>query len=108
MCDTSGMSILHIRTTFPAPSKVIMPEPLKELEDEESDLACIIWLCPGEFFVNAIISLKDNMTSTIQPRMLGKTTGIWTIDPCFVVAQAEQGVFHRRVIGPPDHPRGLK
>lgn len=59
MCDTSGMSILHIRTTFPAPSKVIMPEPLKELEDEESDLARIIWLCPGEFFVNAIISLKD-------------------------------------------------
>ena len=29
-CDTSGMSIPHIRVTFPAPAEVIMP--FKELE----------------------------------------------------------------------------
>ena len=43
-CDTLGMSIPHIRTTFSTPTKVIMPEPFKELEDEEPDLACIIQL----------------------------------------------------------------
>ena len=37
-----GMSIPHIRATFPAPTVVIMLEPFKEVDDEESDLACII------------------------------------------------------------------
>ena len=37
-----GMSIPHIRATFQAPTVVIMLEPFKEVDDEESDLACII------------------------------------------------------------------
>jgi len=45
-CDISGMSIPHIKTTFPALAEVIMPKPFKELEDEEPNLACIIWLYP--------------------------------------------------------------
>ena len=65
------MSILHIRTTFPTPVKVIMPEPYRELEDEEPDLACIIWLCPKEFSMNAIISPEDDLTYTIWPGMPG-------------------------------------
>ena len=59
------MSIPYIRTTFSDPVEVIMPQPFKELEDEESDLAYIIWLCPKEFFVNFIISPEDNLNSTI-------------------------------------------
>ena len=62
-CDTSRMSIPHIRTTFPAPTEVIMLEPFKELEDEEPDLAR-----PKEFSVNSTISLEDNLTSTIRLR----------------------------------------
>ena len=88
-CDTSGISISHIITTFSALAKVIMLEPFKELEDEEPDLACIIRLCPEEFSVNAIISPKDNLTFTIQPRMPSETASLWTIEPCFVVAPAE-------------------
>ena len=42
-----------------------MPKPFKGLEDEGPDLACIIRLYPGEFFVNHIISLEDNPTYTI-------------------------------------------
>ena len=42
-----------------------MPEPYRELEDEEPDLACIIWLCPKEFSMNAIISPEDDLTYTI-------------------------------------------
>ena len=64
-CDTLGMSIPHIRTTFLAPIEVIMPELFKHLEDEELDLACIIRLCPEEFSVNTIISPEDNLTSSI-------------------------------------------
>ena len=45
-CTTSRMSIPHIRTTFPAPAKVIIPKPFKELEDREPNPACIIRLCP--------------------------------------------------------------
>ena len=66
-----------------------MPKPFKELGDEELDLACIIWLCPEEFSLNAIISPKDNLTSTIRPGMPGMTASLWTIKPCFVVALAE-------------------
>ena len=49
------MFIPHIRITFLAPVKVIFPEPFKELEDEEPDLACIIQLFPEEFSINTII-----------------------------------------------------
>ena len=38
------MPIPHIKTTFLALAKVIMPEPFKELQDEELDLGCIIQL----------------------------------------------------------------
>ena len=87
--DTSGMSIPHIRITFPALAKVIMLEPFKELEDEELDLTCIIQLCPKEFSVNAIISVEDNLTSTIQVGMPSEAAGLWTIEPCFMIALAE-------------------
>ena len=66
-----------------------MLEPFKELEDEELDLTCIIQLYPKEFSVNAIISAEDNLTSTIQLGMPSKVLGLWTIEPCFVVALAE-------------------
>ena len=85
-CAISGMSIPHIRTTFLAPAKAIMPEPFKELEDEGPDLAFIIRLYPKELFMNATISLEDNPTSTIRLGMPGETTGLWTIKPSFVVA----------------------
>ena len=75
-CTAPRMSIPHIRATFPTSAEVIMPKPLKELEDKESDLACIIRLCPEDFSVNAIISSEDNLTSTIQPGMLGEMTGL--------------------------------
>ena len=41
-CDTLGMSIPHIKTTFSVLVEVIMLEPFKELEEKELDLACII------------------------------------------------------------------
>ena len=83
------MSIPHIRATFPAPTEVIMPKLAQELQDWESDLACIVRLDPEEFSVNAIISPEDNPTSTIQPGVQGKTANLWTIEPCFVVILAE-------------------
>ena len=87
-CNTSGMSTPHFRTTFLAPIGVIMPEPFKELEDEELHLACNIWLRCEEFSVNAIISLEENPTSTIQRGMPSEAVGLWVIEPCFVVAPA--------------------
>ena len=42
-----------------------MPEPFKELEDGEPNLACIIQLCPKEFSVKTITSFEDDMTSAI-------------------------------------------
>ncbi|KAK9997986.1 hypothetical protein SO802_017589 [Lithocarpus litseifolius] len=42
-----------------------------------------------EFSVNAIISLGDDLTSTIPPYVPGETVGHWTIEPYFVVAPAE-------------------
>ena len=83
------LHIPHIRTTFLALAKVIMPKPFKELEDEEPDLASVIRLYPEEFSVNAITSSEDDLTTTIWPRMPGKMVGLWTIEPCFVVATAE-------------------
>ena len=88
-CDTSGMSIPYIRTTFSALIEVIMPEPFKELEDEEPNLAYIIRLYPEEFSMNTIISPEDNLTSTIRLGMLGEAACLWTIEPCFVVALIE-------------------
>ena len=75
--------------TFSAPVEVIIPKPFKELEDKEFNLACIIRLYLEEFSMNTITSSKDDLTSTIRPRMLGKMAGLWTIEPCFVVASAE-------------------
>ena len=66
-----------------------MLEPFKELEDKELDLACIIQLCPKEFSVNAITSSKVDLTSSIRLKMLGEIAGLWTIEPCFVVARTE-------------------
>ena len=88
-CNTLGMSIPHIRITFLALAKVIMLEPFKELEDEEPDLTCIIRPYPKEFSMNAIIFVEDNLTSTIRLGMASKATGLWTIEPCFVVASIE-------------------
>ena len=88
-CTTLGMLTPYIRATFPTLAEVIMPKPFKELEYEELDLTYFIWLCPEEFSMNAIISPKNNPTSTIRLGMPGKTTGLWTIESCFVVALAE-------------------
>ena len=85
-CVASRMSIPHIRATLPAPVEVIIPKPFKELEDKEFYLACIIRLYPEEFSMNTITSSDDDLTSTIRPGMLGKMAGLWTIEPCFVVA----------------------
>ena len=76
-CIGQGMSIPHIRATFLAPTKVIMPKPAQELQDWESDLVCIIWLCPEEFSMNVIISPKDNPTSAIRLGMPGEASGLW-------------------------------
>ena len=79
-----GMSIPHIRTTFPAPAEVIMPKPFKEVKDEKFDLACIIWLCLKDFSMNSIMSSK-----MVRLRLLGKMAGLWTIEPWFMIALAE-------------------
>ena len=39
--------------------------------------------------MNAIISLKDDLTVTIRPCVPGETVGHWTTKPCFVVVLAE-------------------
>ena len=83
------MSIPQIRVTFLAPTEVIKSEMAQESCKEESDLACLICLCPKEFSVNAIMFLGDDLTSTIRPYVPGETVGHWTIEPCFVVALAE-------------------
>jgi len=64
-CASLGMSISHIKTTFLALAKVIMPEPFKEMEDEKPDLACIIRLCLKEFSMNTITSSEDDPTFTL-------------------------------------------
>ena len=83
------MSIPYIRVTFSAPAEVIGSEMAQESCEEELDLACLICLCPEEFSVNAIISLRDYLTSTIRPCVPSEIVGHWTIEPCFVVAPAE-------------------
>ena len=39
--------------------------------------------------MNTITSSDDDLTSTIRPGMLGKMAGLWTIEPCFVVAPTD-------------------
>ena len=85
-CAASGMFNPHIKTTFLALAEIILPKHYMELEDDEPNLAYIIQLCPEEFSVNAITSFEDNSTSIIRPGILGETTNLWTIKPCFVVA----------------------
>ena len=55
-CIGQGMSIPHIRVTFPALGEVIRSKMAQKSCEEESDLACLIHLCLEEFLVNAIIS----------------------------------------------------
>ena len=74
-CMGQGMSIPHIRITFLALVKVIRSEATQESCEEESDLVCLIHLCLEEFSVNAIISLEDDLTSTIRPYVPGETVG---------------------------------
>ena len=69
------MSTPHIGVTFSALAEVIRLEVAQESCEEESDLACLIRLCPKEFSVNAIISPRDDLTSTIRPYVPGKTVG---------------------------------
>ena len=70
-----GMSIPHIRVTFPALAEVIISETAQESCEKVSDLACLIRLCLEEFQVNAIISPKDDLTATIRPYILDETVG---------------------------------
>ncbi|KAL0010912.1 hypothetical protein SO802_006020 [Lithocarpus litseifolius] len=88
-CTSQGMSIPHIKVTFPALAEVIRSELAQESCEQESDLACLIHLCPEEFLVNTIIYPENDLTSTIRPCVLGKTVGHWTIEPCFVAAPAK-------------------
>ena len=88
-CIGQGMSIPHFRVTFSAPVEVIRSQVVQESYEEELDLTCLIRLCPKEFSVNAIISLRDDLTSTIRPCVLGETVGHWTVKPYFMVALAE-------------------
>lgn len=80
-CASLEVSIPHIKAIVSALAEVIILEPFNELEDKEFDLACIIQICPEEFFIDTIISSEDDSTSTIRPGMLGKTTGLGTIKP---------------------------
>ena len=53
-----------------------MLKPFKELEDAEPNLACIIWLCLKELSMNAILTPKYNLTSTIRLGMPGEEIGL--------------------------------
>jgi len=83
------MFIPHIRVTFLAPAKVIRSEVAQESCEEESDLACLIHLCPEKFLANASISPGDDLTTTIRLYVPGVTVGHWTTKPCFVIAPVE-------------------
>ena len=52
-------------------------------------MVCLIRLCPEEFSMNAIMSPRDDLTSTIRPCVPGETVGHWTVTPYFVVAPVE-------------------
>ena len=81
-CIGQGMFIPHIRASVLTPAEVMRLEMAQESCKGESDLACLICLYPKEFSMNAIISPKDDLTTTIRPYVLGKTLGHWTIKPC--------------------------
>ena len=49
-------------------------------------MACLIHLCLEEFSLNAIISTRDDLKSTIWPYVPGETIGHWIVKPYFVVA----------------------
>ncbi|KAK9997856.1 hypothetical protein SO802_017459 [Lithocarpus litseifolius] len=98
-CIGYGMSIPHIRVTFLASAEVIVSKATQESCEEESYLACLIRLCLEELSVYAIISLGDDLTTTIRPYVPCETVGHWTVKPYFVVAPANKGVFHYRVVG---------
>ena len=88
-CIGQGMSIPYIMVTFPALAEVIRSEVVQESCEEESELASLIRFCPEEFLVNAIISLRDDLTSTIRPCVQSEIVGHSTIEPCFMVAPTE-------------------
>ena len=88
-CIGQGMYIPYIMVTFPALAEVIRSEVVQESCEEESELASLIRFCPEEFLVNAIISLRDDLTSTIRPCVQSEIVGHWTIEPCFMVAPTE-------------------
>ena len=88
-CIGQGMFIPHTMVTFSASAKVIISEIAQVSCEEESNLACLIWLCLKEFLLNAIISPRDDLTTTIRPYMPSKTVGYWIAKPYFVVALAE-------------------
>ena len=88
-CISQGMSIPYIRVTFLALAKVTRSKVAQESCEEESDLACLIHLYLEEFLVNAIISPRDDLTTSIRPYMPGKTVGHWIAKPYFVVAPAK-------------------
>ena len=88
-CNGQGMSIPYIRVTFPTSAEVIRSKMAQESCEEESNLACLIHLCPEEFSANVVISPRDDLTSTIRPYVPGKIVGHWTFEPCFVVAPTE-------------------
>ena len=73
--DTLGMSIPHIKPLSNS-SRVHYAQTFKELEDEEPDLACIIRLCLKELSMNAILTPKYNLTSTIRLGMPGEEIGL--------------------------------
>ena len=85
-CIGQGMSIPHIRVTFPALAEVIKLEVAQESYKEELDLACLIRLCLEEFSVNAIISPGHDLIATIRPYVPSETVGHWTAEPYFMVA----------------------
>ena len=83
------MSIPHIKVSFLAPAEVIRSKRAQESCEEEPELACLFHLCPEEFLVNHIISLRDDLIATIRPYVPGEIVGYWTVEPYLVVAPVE-------------------
>ena len=52
-------------------------------------MACLIHLCLEEFSMNAIISPRDDLKSTIWPCVPGETIDHWIVKPYFVVAPGD-------------------
>ena len=75
-CIGHGMSIPHIRVTFLALAEVIRSKVAQESCEEKSNLVCLICLCLEEFLANVIISLGDDLTSTIRPYVPSEIVGV--------------------------------